>query len=185
MRLRETQRASIHAKSREGRERQKVRVFLHQPEELAGSSILLSFPAGSVFRHPHALEEPQKPPFILTTQMRVSLQVATIPPQRSSCNLSVTSLKSENHLIAKNILTYFTKHLRKGEEGFSIAQLQPSALPPAAPAHKAAVQRPRCARGSHCLTCALGAAAPSCLHLEKGRAVTVPDPRAAKSPSRR
>ena len=84
VKLGELQRASIHTNSREGKERQEMTGFSHQPEELTGISVLLSLPTGSVFRHHRALEDPQKPPFTPSIGTGVSLEVATIPLGRAA-----------------------------------------------------------------------------------------------------
>jgi len=73
------QRASIHTNSRERKERQETPVFPHQPEELTATSVLLGFPPGSMFRFHCALEDPQKSPFIPSTETSVSIEVAMIP----------------------------------------------------------------------------------------------------------
>lgn len=78
------QRASIHTNLREGKEKQEIRVFPHQPEELTGISVSLSFPTGSMFRHHNALENPQTPPFILSTETGVSLEVAMVTLSRAA-----------------------------------------------------------------------------------------------------
>ena len=111
------QRASIHTILREGKKKQEIRVFPHQPEELAGISVSLSFPTGSVFRHHHALEDPQTPPLYTEYRNWCLSRSGHDHPQQSSCNLSFTLVKLKTSPISKNILSYFTKHLRKGEEG--------------------------------------------------------------------
>lgn len=61
----------------------------HQPEELTATSVLLSFPAGSVFRLHCALEDPQNPPFTLSTGTGASLEVATVLPLSGAAVTSI------------------------------------------------------------------------------------------------
>ncbi len=75
----EMQRASIHTNVRQGKERQEMTGFAHHPEELTAISVFLCFPTGLLFRLHRALEDPQEPPFTLTAEPCVSLDVAMIP----------------------------------------------------------------------------------------------------------
>lgn len=111
------ERASIHTNSREGKERQEMRVFPHQPEELTGISVFLSFPTGISVQTSPYLGGPSKTSLYTEYRNWCLSRSGRDPPLRSSCNLSFTWVKLKNGPISEEILTYFTQSLRRGEEG--------------------------------------------------------------------